>query len=271
MKRTILYFFRLFCCLAAFTFTSCKKTTPDTETQGTVDNAYCEGEFTNIFALINSYAISQQGIKAGVTPSLTVDTSAWPRKITLDFGTTGLADTVNGDGRLRTGKIRVSFDSLWSKIGSIATISLDTYAVAKSSSSPFLQFSATTVKITHTAAATYHYVITGGKCEGNGYTLHWDTDRKITQTGVVATTGNGDDAYSTTSGTSNGIDRNGKSYKTNITFPIVKRTTCAWMEAGRLDLTPDGLSARTIDYGDGTCDSKASLTIDGNVFTFILN
>jgi len=271
MKRTLFYTLILFSGLTVISITSCKKETPDTETQSTVDNAFCEGEFTNILPLVNSYAITQQGIKTGITAGLTVDTSAWPRKITLDFGTTGLADTVNGDGRLRTGKIRISFDMLWHTIGATATVSLDTYAVAKSAASPFIQYSATSITIKHTGNGLYAYKITGGKCTGNGWALSWDSDRTVTQTGGLATVDNADDEYSTM-GSSTGTDRNGKTYSVNITHAITKRTACPWMESGTLDLTPAGLSARTIDYGTaGTCDSKASLTIDGNTFTFNLN
>ena len=68
----------------------------------------------------------------------------------------------------------------------------------------------------------------------------------------------------------NGVNRNGKAYDIKITKPLIKRFGCSYIESGIVELTPEGLSTRTIDYGDGTCDNKAKLTINGNSFDFTL-
>jgi hypothetical protein len=57
----------------------------------------------------------------------------------------------------------------------------------------------------------------------------------------------------------------------NVTVPVEKRASCTWITKGRIDLTPEGLATRTVDYGDGTCDDKATLTINGNTFQFQMN
>jgi hypothetical protein len=38
-----------------------------------------------------------------------------------------------------------------------------------------------------------------------------------------------------------------------------------------MELTPEGKSKRIIDFGNGNCDNKATITIDGNKFQFDLN
>ena len=77
------------------------------------------------------------------------------------------------------------------------------------------------------------------------------------------------DVFSAT-GTSNGVDRNGKTFDVTINSPVIKRTIYPYMESGILSITPEGRSARTVNYGDGTWDNKATLTINGNIFTFTL-
>ena len=63
-------------------------------------------------------------------------------------------------------------------------------------------------------------------------------------------------------GVSTGVNRNGKTYTHQITTPLYIKNACRWIVSGTIDLTVDGKSA-TIDYGDGTCDAKATVTMNG--------
>lgn len=252
-------------------FSSCKKETPDTETQSSVDNAICENEFNSRIQLVNFIAMNSYKIKSIQAGGLLITTDTINRIITIDYGVDGITDTIDGDGRLRKGVIKATFDSLWHKPNAKATVELIGYSVSNNGGASYIGYSANSITIKRIDSISYNYVITGGNCAGTNYSLGWETNRNVIQTeGFTSTANVNDDSYSST-GTSTGVDRNGKSYKVSITSPVVKRTGCAWMESGKLDLIPEGISTRTIDYGSGTCDNKVSLLINGNTFTFSMN
>jgi hypothetical protein len=52
-------------------------------------------------------------------------------------------------------------------------------------------------------------------------------------------------------------------YTKTITTPLLFDASCNFISSGIVELTKNGTTA-TINYGDGTCDNKATLTIDGN-------
>jgi hypothetical protein len=72
------------------------------------------------------------------------------------------------------------------------------------------------------------------------------------------------------SGSASGTDRSGKKFTVDINTPLRREMGCRWIVSGVQTITPEGKKARTIDYGDGTCDDKAKVTIDGNTFEFSL-
>ena len=271
MKRTL---FTLMICLTgiiSLTFNSCKKETPDTETQSSVDNTICESEFNSRIQLVNFLAKNTYKIKSVQTSGPTITTDTINRIITIDYGTSGIADTMDGDSRLRKGVIKATFDALWHTANSTAKVQLIGYSVSNDGGASYVTYSADSISIKHNDSISFTYSIIGGKCVATNYSLLWSASQSVTQTGGYSTLTNvNDDVYSTT-GSSSGTDRNGLTYTVNIKSPLVKRTSCAWIESGSFDLTPAGLNVRTVDYGNGICDNKVSLVINGNTFTFTLN
>src|SRR5689334_19866547 len=116
MKR-ILFPTMLFAFAVSATFHSCKKEDPDTETQSAVDNNICETEFTKMQGNVNGFAINEQGIKAPlpscptITPPDTTISPGWPRTMTIDYGTSGCPDSI--DGKIRKGMITLTFSNRW--------------------------------------------------------------------------------------------------------------------------------------------------------------
>jgi len=77
-----------------------------------------------------------------------------------------------------------------------------------------------------------------------------------------------DDEYEL-EGVATGVNRNEKEYTHTITNPLRIRMNCRWIVEGTIDLVVDGQLA-TLDYGDGTCDRFATLTVDGETWTIRL-
>ena len=50
-------------------------------------------------------------------------------------------------------------------------------------------------------------------------------------------------------------------FTTHIAEPLVKEMDCIWIVSGILEVTPEGLTTRELDFGDGACDNDATLTI----------
>ena len=79
-----------------------------------------------------------------------------------------------------------------------------------------------------------------------------------------------DDVY-LISGDAEGVSASGISYILEITTPLRKEIGYKHIVSGVLEITPNGKFTRIIDYGDGTRDNKATVTINGATFNILLN
>jgi hypothetical protein len=257
---------------ALFFVSGCKQdTTADTETTSATDNNICENEFMRVMPTVNSIAIDESGVfrhafgsqVTSTCPIVTVDdTTMWPRTMTIDYGT-GCTDAV--DGKVRSGQIEVTIDRPWDSIGCVMTIRLDTFYVGAILYEGMLS-------VTRTSANSFHQVVSAGHCSKAGATP-WDifyaSDRNITFTSGA--NNSSQTAIITIDGSNNGTDRNGKTWTATTTIPVVRDMSCTWITQGKIELTPEGKSMRTVDFGDGTCDNKGTVTIEGNTFEFTMN
>jgi hypothetical protein len=75
-----------------------------------------------------------------------------------------------------------------------------------------------------------------------------------------------DDEYDIT-GTASGVDRNGLAYTMVITAPLRVAVLCRWIKQGVVEIQPDGLYLRTVDFGNGDCDGTATVEINNNTYT----
>lgn len=272
MKRILFSAFTIIG-IVAVTLNSCKKEEPDTETQSAIDNNICETEFTKMAPRINNYGINEQGVKEmlknmrAACPTVIIDPAdtldGFPVTMTLDYGTVGCIDTI--DGKLRKGQIIATLSDHWLTIGSYVKINLVNFSVDGYS------YAVDSIKITHSAQYGFNTKVFKGKCvTPSNATLEWECDRTLTQTAGFGDNDPYNDVFSF-SGNANGKNRDGKTYSVNISSPIIKRSSCKWIEKGTIDLTPEGLATRTVDFGNGNCDSQATLTINGNTFTFTMH
>lgn len=257
---------------AVLIFSGCKKDDPiDSETTSATDNSICENEFMRMLPEVNKIAIDEQGahrlgpdaVQSCPNAWVPDSTQAYPRHMIIDYGTyptNGCTDPT--DGKIRYGKIRCTLSLPWDSVGSVITMSLDTFYVGQ------VQYEGT-LTITRTGPNSFHKVVTNGKCTKStanaNWTIMFDSDHDITFTS--GSTNSSQTPIVTITGTNHGTDRNGTEWTSNITSPITRDLSCSWIIGGTVELTPSGKSVRTINFGDGTtCDNKATITIDGNTF-----
>jgi hypothetical protein len=120
--------------------------------------------------------------------------------------------------------------------------------------------------VTKTADHQFNDVLTGGKItftdntfitrEANHtrtWTVGYDTPLDIT-----------DDTF-TIEGTASGTNRKGKTYTRTILNPLVIESTCRWIVEGTIEIVSESKTAE-LDYGMGTCDDIATLTVNGKTY-----
>jgi hypothetical protein len=73
-----------------------------------------------------------------------------------------------------------------------------------------------------------------------------------------------DDVYHI-SGSASGINRRNQAYTHTITSPLIVKLNCRWITEGILTAVV-GTHNIVVDYGDGTCDNMATITINGKSY-----
>ena len=288
MKTSILTKSTLaFLLLGALTFTSCKKesSTASDETatvESTESNSEAEAAYDDVFD--NTMGIGvESGEDLGITGSVgvfgrmesgsytgRVDSNrcftvtvvpqtpgVFPKTVTIDFG----AGCLGRDGKFRKGKIITVFTGRMKIPGSKATTTFEGYKV-----------DSVTVKGTHEVtnnSLSNNNIFTTKVIEGK---LIWDSGRCVTWSSirtVVQLEGNGtpnwpiDDVFSIT-GAGRGENSRGKSWAHEVVEPLIKKFTCRWISKGVLRIRFNNTNG-ILNFGNGECDNKATLTINGNV------
>ena len=69
-----------------------------------------------------------------------------------------------------------------------------------------------------------------------------------------------DDVYQIT-GSFNGYNWWGTPFTANITTPLIRKMSCHWIDTGVITIVPSAAHNRVLDFGNGTCDNQATVTI----------
>lgn len=195
--------------------------------------------------------------------------AAFPVKVVIDFG----AGCTGRDGRLRKGKIISVYTGRMIVPGSVAETTFDGYYVndIKVEGAHRVENQSTSQQW------TFNIKVTNGKLtKPNGNYTQWNTNKTITQV-----EGSGtplfplDDAFSI-KGESNGtVKRDATLYqwaaRTLPDQPLIKRFACRWIVKGKIAIRRTNSDVAVIDYGNGQCDNKATVTINGATFEITLH
>ena len=259
------------------TINSCKKDEPDTDTQASTDNSICEGEFSRLCPHTNGIAVGDSGVQKdnqlpvpfnGDCYEYYILDTVFPIRMMIVYGDTDgdlhpdIA-TPCSDGKSRMGVIVARFQSPWGVFPATVIMDLDTLGYEVNG----LKFEGI-VSLTKTSPLSFHQVVTGGKCSSSTWNILWNSDRTISMN--LGDLVNLYDDYSLVSGTASGTNRNGKDFSVDITTALKRTVVCQWISEGAMTIKIQDKKDRTVDYGNGTCDNKATVTIDGNTFEFTL-
>jgi len=276
-KISNVFGFTVFIMSTLFLFSFCKKErTIDNETQTVIDNSICEQQFNTIIQTINEKiygSMSLQGFRINscesarwISPSdTTIDNSGAYISSTLPTFTLNYTELscLDADGVKKLGKIYITPTHKWTNIKTTMppithtlTIGFNNY----STDGVFIDGKMVVIKNGNTLKTKVE-----GHCSNSSKTFNitYSSDKSIDLLS---------DGSIKVWGTSNGTNRNGKTFVTNInqTNPLIKKNNCKFISSGLIEVSPQGFSTRTVNYGSGNCDDDANYTLNGQVIAFKL-
>jgi len=229
------------------------------------------GIFDDAMGVNDEVGVGGTGVfgRLNVCPTVTITRlnppDLFPVKIVMDFGANGC---VGQDGHFRKGKVITIYTNRLLVPGAIATTTFDGF-----------YFDSTKVegthKITNTSASNttrqFTVVITNAKLtKPNGNFIEWNSEKVITQMEGLNTPIPLDDIFKIEGG-SRGVVKRGPllvGWQSTILEPLVKRFNCRWIVRGvvrtvRLNATTNTPWVALLNFGNGTCDNLAVVTING--------
>ena len=254
--------------LAALSLAACRKQedeAPNHDYTSALDNSIGEAMFNDMLQQSDA-AAEDGGIRAsldGCVDTVIIDLNAMPHTMLINFGTVNCEGT---DGRNRRGSILVTFTGAYSDQGTVITITPQNYYV----NDHRVQGSKTVTNMgLDQDGHPYFTVSVAGTVTApdNSWTSTHNANRVRTWFAGDDTATPWDDVYLIT-GSGNGINRNGLPYSLAITQALRIEIGCPWIVSGKLDITPDALSTRSVDFGSGSCDDDLSVTVDGTTYYF---
>jgi hypothetical protein len=181
----------------------------------------------------------------------------YPKTLTLNFGT----GCSSWDGIVRKGSVAYTFSGPLFSPGTTVSVSFNgysvngygiqgTYAITNNSTQNGISFTTLVTNgiITYPDATNYHY----------------SHNKTYTQTAGAGTPFDlSDDVYSI-SGNSAFSASDGSSLVLNTNTPLIRTFSCLNITQGVVAFVYNQSISGTIDFGDGTCDNSATLTV-GNI------
>jgi hypothetical protein len=180
------------------------------------------------------------------------DNTTFPKTMTIDFGT---GCTVNGI--TRKGKLIVNLTGKLRTAGSVLTVNFENYYVNEFK----LEGTFSITNNTTTNALSFTTQTTNGKLTYPAGLLYYthSGSHTYTQTAGTSTPSFLDDSWSVT-GTGTTASSLNETLTVTIKTPLVKPLTCGAIVSGSEDFQYNSVSG-SLNFGDGTCDRKATLTI----------
>jgi hypothetical protein len=260
----------------AILFSSCeKKIETDNETQSVLDNAVATQNFVSVFPFINeqclNYSVVKKTNSCTTTSQLTGDTTDangdkvfdnGPINFIIDFGDGSCASS---DGISRSGKIKVTMAKKWSVLSHSITVEFIDY---KSNGSNCLG----SLKIIRTDSSKYNFEIKPSSFKNDFYQIDFEGTFVLFQThGENTKSDLSDDIYEITTGNASGVNRQKRTFTSKITTSLIKPSNCKYIVSGILEVTPNGLKSRKVNFGANDCDDEATYTMNDQTITFKLN
>lgn len=258
-----------------FVFSSCRKSDRDndTETTSSTDNAIAETAFSDVFNIVQSISDTTPGMTfikynnaqafsscpvVNITPAY--PDLSFPKTMIIDYGS-GCTDL---NGVNRKGIINAIFTGKLKTPGSSVNITFSNYYLngrkitgAKSVANNGYNSDSNLVFIINVKNASI---------SGSEGTISWSSKRQRIWTAGDTTQSKTDDVFLIT-GTAQGTGSKGTPFDIEITDALEVKGNCNYITKGKFTLTPEHFAPRYFDFGTGSCDNSATVTINGKSYS----
>jgi hypothetical protein len=255
---------------ASVLLVSCDKKTDNTVNVLTAeDDALTTLLFDDVFSEVDDAMASMEdlvfyGIKKSadmnsckiVTIETPDDSTKWPKTITIDYGD----GCTTPYGIKRSGKIIAVVTGRYAVKGFTRTTTFENYFVDGFQ----IEGERTLVNEGLNDNRNMYFTVTlkDSKVTNPEGEIRTKEYEKIREWVIGRDTPNlwADDEYMIT-GSATGVNRNGDAYTRTIIEPLHVAKSCRWILSGTVEIGV-GEKSLLLDYGDGTCDRLATVTID---------
>jgi len=184
---------------------------------------------------------------------------SYPNTLTIDYGPDGVTGPY---GHVRKGKLVIDYTAPLNSAGAVRTLNHEDFSIDQ------VQVEGT-ITLTNQGLnpsgdlVFLRVVLDRSLTFPSGKVSSWNASQILTQVEGVGTDPRLDDVWSIT-GSASGSNRDGKNFSLNTPEALLYPTACRWIVDGIISITIEGESI-SIDYGDGSCNNDATITIpDGS-------
>jgi hypothetical protein len=274
MKR-IFYSLVVMLGIISITISSCKKESQVTDDQDltSVEESAIAGEnLSDLFTDMSSLSSENDGLfstsgsdfqikdvadamsNSCGEVSISPLTNTWPKTMTIDFG-----DGCTEENMTRKGKIIAVFTDRFKNTGAKVTVTFENFQVNEHK----IEGTKIIRNNGKNAAGNFNYTIevSKSKISSSDKAISFSSVNNIEWVEGSATRTPADDIFSIT-GTASGTNSKGNEFSLSIVKPLIKKVSCRFIVAGSADIKTGTRPTRTIDYGSGDCDNKASVSVE---------
>jgi len=238
---------------------------PKDEISKTTTSDYVKVVDAFSLATVEEITTDNEGLKSATLSdclSLTIheneDGEFWPRNWTLDYGTENCACFL---GNVKRGKINVSLSDWWRNEGSLRQIEFENFYMNDNKMEGVKTIRNT--GLNESGNLTFLKNITDAKLTNTDELLMtWNCEKTSEQIEGGATFLFADDVWSVT-GSGSGVNFDGKTFTMEITSQLIYKNGCFYPVSGVVEIVTDGEESKTINYGDGECDTIVTVTVGG--------
>ncbi len=260
----------------SFSMSSCKKEKTDTEDFQTSaqDIGQMESIFNDVDNLVSQaslngtmsarYSNPQEEDQFSLSTCATITNDSINGILTIDFGSA----CTGRDGRTRSGMIIIQYSGgRYFDAGSTRTVTFNNYYI----DGRHVEGTRSVVNNGFNAAGNMNWTITATNMlitRPDGSWQGWNDQRSREMTAGYGDSSWVNDIY-LINGSGSGTNSAGGSCTANLNN-LVRDNSCHWITSGTMEHIPSGRPARLIDFGTGTCDDIATVTLNGNTHTIHL-
>lgn len=207
-------------------------------------------------------------VKVTISP---LQPNVFPKTVVMDFGA-----GCRSHGHFRSGKITTVYTGRLIDPGKSATTTFENFKI----DSIRVEGTHRTTNTTEPGANQRRFkveVINGKLIRPNGDYQEWSTTRTHLQIEGNGTASPVDDIFRTTGASRGKTKRQTRlfAWASEIQEPLIKKFSCRWISKGTIKTVREGLASNSrwvgvLNFGDGTCDNKAVLVIDGKEHQIVL-